>query len=95
MGEGLKISKRTAYVAILSMGIVSMLGDIVYESGRGIAPDYLRFLGASAFLVGLVSGAGEFIGYAMRVLCSCRLLSSSCVKSVDIGIASLFLTTSQ
>jgi len=66
MVEGLKISKRTAYVAILSMGIVSMLGDIVYESGRGIAPDYLRFLGASAFLVGLVSGAGEFIGYAMR-----------------------------
>lgn len=68
MGEGLKISKRTAYVAILSMGIVSMLGDIVYESGRGIAPDYLRFLGASAFLVGLVSGAGEFIGYAMRLV---------------------------
>jgi MFS family permease len=50
------------------MGIVSMLGDIVYESGRGIAPDYLRFLGASAFLVGLVSGAGEFIGYAMRLV---------------------------
>ena len=50
------------------MGIVSMLGDIVYESGRGIAPDYLKFLGASAFLVGLVSGAGEFIGYAMRLV---------------------------
>jgi len=66
--EGLKISKRTAYVAILTMGIVSMLGDIVYESGRGIAPDYLRFLGASAFLVGAVSGAGEFIGYAMRLV---------------------------
>jgi MFS family permease len=66
--EGLKISKRTAYVAILIMGIVSMLGDIVYESGRGIAPDYLRFLGASAFLVGAVSGAGEFIGYAMRLV---------------------------
>jgi len=66
--EGLKISKRTAYVAILTMGIVSMLGDVVYESGRGIAPDYLRFLGASAFLVGAVSGAGEFIGYAMRLV---------------------------
>jgi MFS family permease len=64
--EGLKITKRTAYIAVLVMGIVSMLGDIVYESGRGIAPDYLRFLGASAFMVGAVSGAGEFIGYAMR-----------------------------
>jgi hypothetical protein len=38
--------RRKAYVAILLMGIVSMLGDIVYESGRGIAPDYLYFLGA-------------------------------------------------
>ena len=50
------------------MGIVSMLGDIVYESGRGITPDYLRFLGASALLVGMVSGAGEFIGYAARLV---------------------------
>jgi len=66
--EGPKISKRTAYVAILAMGIVSMLGDIVYESGRGITPDYLRFLGASALLVGMVSGAGEFIGYAARLV---------------------------
>jgi MFS family permease len=66
--EGSRISKRTAYIAILSMGIVSMLGDIVYESGRGIAPDYLRFLGASAFLVGAVSGAGEFIGYSLRLV---------------------------
>ena len=68
MVEGLKISKRTAYVAIFTMGIVSMFGDVVYESGRGIAPDYLRFLGASAFLVGAVSGAGEFIGYALRLV---------------------------
>jgi MFS family permease len=66
--DELGITKRTAYLAVLSMGIVSMLGDIAYESGRGIAPDYLRFLGASAFMVGAVSGAGEFIGYAMRLV---------------------------
>ncbi len=68
MTDELKITKRAAYLAVLSMGIVSMLGDIAYESGRGIAPDYLRFLGASAFMVGAVSGAGEFIGYAMRLV---------------------------
>jgi MFS family permease len=62
------MAKRTAYVAVLVMGIVSMLGDIVYESGRGIAPDYLLFLGASALMVGAVSGAGEFIGYSMRLV---------------------------
>lgn len=63
-----KISKKTAYAAILALGLVSMLGDIVYESGRGIAPDYLMFLGASAFLVGVVSGAGEFLGYGARLI---------------------------
>ena len=60
--------KRKAYVAILLMGVVSMLGDIVYESWRGIAPDYLYFLGASAFLVGLTSGIGELVGYGMRLV---------------------------
>ncbi len=60
--------RRKAYVAILLMGIVSMLGDIVYESGRGIAPDYLYFLGASALLVGLTSGIGELVGYGMRLV---------------------------
>ena len=60
--------KRKAYVAIMFMGVVSMLGDIVYESGRGIAPDYLYFLGASAFLVGLTSGMGELVGYGMRLV---------------------------
>jgi len=49
------------------MGIVSMLGDVVYESGRGITPDYLYFLGASAFLVGLTSGIGELVGYVVRL----------------------------
>ncbi|MCW4004838.1 MAG: MFS transporter [Candidatus Bathyarchaeota archaeon] len=63
-----KISKRTAYLAILTLGLVSMLGDIVYESGRGIAPDYLMFLGASAVMVGIVSGAGEFLGYGARLI---------------------------
>ncbi len=60
--------KKKAYIAVILMGIVSMLGDIVYESGRGIAPDYLYFLGASALLVGLTSGVGELVGYGMRLL---------------------------
>jgi len=60
--------RRKAYLAIMLMGVVSMLGDIVYESGRGVAPDYLYFLGASALLVGLTSGVGELIGYGMRLV---------------------------
>ncbi|MCJ7762102.1 MFS transporter [Candidatus Bathyarchaeota archaeon] len=68
MADSQMISKRTAYLAIITLGLVSMLGDIVYESGRGIAPDYLMFLGASAFMVGAVSGAGEFLGYGARLI---------------------------
>jgi hypothetical protein len=44
------------------------MGDITYEGLRGIVPDYLKFLGASAVLVRLVSGSGEFLGYAIRIL---------------------------
>ncbi len=65
---GEKVSHKNAYLAVMMMGIVSMLGDIVYESGRGIAPDFLYFLGASAFLVGLASGIGELIGYGARLV---------------------------
>lgn len=56
------------YRAILLFGIVSLMGDVVYEGSRSIVPDYLKFLGASAIMVGLVSGSGEFLGYALRIL---------------------------
>jgi len=59
---------RAAYIAILLFGIVSLLGDIIYEGARGIVPDYLYFLGASAVIVGLVGGLGEFIGYSVRLI---------------------------
>lgn len=68
LANGLTITKRTAYMTLIILGIISMLGDMVYESGRGIAPDYLMFLGASAFMVGVVSGAGEFLGYGARLI---------------------------
>lgn len=59
---------RTIYMTIVLIGAVSMMGDIVYEGGRGLVPDYLRFLGASALAVGTVSGLGDFIGYALRLV---------------------------
>ncbi len=59
---------RVAYMAIVLFGVISLLGDVVYEGARGIVPDYLYFLGASAVLVGLASGLGEFLGYTVRLL---------------------------
>jgi MFS family permease len=60
--------RRSAYLGILLLGIVSLLGDVVYEGSRGIVPDYLGFLGATALIVGLVGGLGDFLGYAMRLV---------------------------
>ncbi len=53
---------------VLAFGVVSLLADMVYEGARSIIGPYLATLGASAFLVGLVAGIGEFIGYGLRVV---------------------------
>lgn len=61
-------NRKNAYLAILLLGIVSLLGDIVYEGSRGIVPSYLELLGATAFIVGFVGGLGDFLGYAFRLV---------------------------
>jgi MFS family permease len=61
-------SRKNAYFAILLLGIVSLMGDVVYEGSRGIVPGYLEFLGATALIVGLVGGLGDFLGYAARLV---------------------------
>ena len=53
---------------VVAFGIVSLLADMVYEGARSIIGPYLGTLGAGATVVGLVAGAGEFIGYGLRVL---------------------------
>jgi MFS family permease len=52
---------------IILLGIVSLFGDITYEGARSVAGPYLATLGASASVVGLVGGVGEFVGYALRL----------------------------
>ncbi len=62
------MSRRAAYTAIILFGLVSLLGDVVYEGARGVVPAYLEYLGASALVVGVVGGLGEFLGYAFRLV---------------------------
>jgi MFS family permease len=66
--NGKVFTSRNAYISILLFGIVSLVGDIIYEGARGLVPDYLYFLGASAVIVGIVGGLGEFIGYGVRLI---------------------------
>lgn len=58
----------TGYRVIFLLGIVALCGDIIYEGARSISGPYLLTLGASAVLVGTITGAGEFLGYAVRLI---------------------------
>jgi len=60
-------SRKKAYQLIILFGIVSLLGDIIYEGARSVNGQYLATLGVSAATVGLVAGVGEFLGYAVRL----------------------------
>lgn len=54
---------------ILIMGVVSLFADFTYEGGRSIVPQFFTgVLGGSVFLLGVVLGFGEFIGYALRLV---------------------------
>jgi MFS family permease len=54
------------YRLVLLLGIISMLGDFVYEGGRSVLPDYMRQLGLDAVAVGSALGFAEFMGWASR-----------------------------
>lgn len=62
------LNVRSAYAGVLLLGLVSLMGDVVYEGSRGLVPDYLKFLGVSAVVVGFVGGFGEFLGYGARLV---------------------------
>ncbi|HEY4674696.1 MAG TPA: MFS transporter [Candidatus Bathyarchaeia archaeon] len=59
-------TRKNAYSAIILLGIVSLMGDVVYEGSRGIIPSYLEFLGASALIVGLIGGL-DLLAYVARL----------------------------
>lgn len=52
---------------IVLFGVVSLFSDMTYEGARSISGPFLGSLGASAVVVGVVAGAGEFLGYGLRL----------------------------
>ncbi|MCR4419380.1 MAG: MFS transporter [Clostridia bacterium] len=60
--------QRVAMRFIFLMGLVSLLADMTYEGGHSITGPFLSILGAGPAAIGLVSGLGEFVGYALRLL---------------------------
>lgn len=63
-----KDNRAFAVRAIIIFGIISLLGDMVYESARGANSQYFELIGISAAKVGLVFGIGEFLGYFLRLI---------------------------
>lgn len=62
------ISRSSALKFVVLLGFVSLLADITYEGARSITGPFLAVLGANAAVVGFVAGAGELLGYGLRIL---------------------------
>ena len=61
-------ARWTPWRTVAAFGLVSLSADMVYEGMRSVAGPFLGSLGASALTVGIVTGAGEAIALALRVL---------------------------
>jgi MFS family permease len=60
-------SRQSAIRFIVALGTISLFADVTYEGARSINGPFLGTLGASAAIVGIVSGAGELAGYLLRL----------------------------
>jgi MFS family permease len=62
------LPKTAAWKFIILVGVVSLFSDMTYEGARSITGPFLGSLHASAAVIGMVAGLGEFIGYALRLV---------------------------
>ena len=53
---------------VVGFGIVSACADVVYEGARSIIGPYLGSLGATAAVVGVITGAGEAAALVLRLV---------------------------
>ncbi len=59
---------RSALAFVLLFGVVSLFADFAYEGARSVNGPFLGTLGASGLAVGVIAGAGELVGYTLRLL---------------------------
>jgi hypothetical protein len=51
---------------VLLFGAINLFSDMTYEGARSVTGPFLATIGASGFIVGSITGFGEFLGYALR-----------------------------
>jgi MFS family permease len=59
---------KIAFRFVLLIGVLSFFADFTYEGARSVLGPYLAMLGASATVVGVVTGFGELLGYGLRLV---------------------------
>ncbi len=55
-----------AMIFLLLFGVVSLLSDMTHEGAASIQGTYLSLIGASAGVIGFISGFSELLGYSLR-----------------------------
>jgi hypothetical protein len=53
---------------VLLVGVMSFFADFTYEGSRSIIGPFLGALGAGALTIAVITGAGEFLGYGLRLV---------------------------
>lgn len=61
------VSRAAAIRFIVALGTISLFADVTYEGARSVNGPFLGTLGAGAAVIGVVSGAGELVGYLLRL----------------------------
>jgi MFS family permease len=62
------LPRQRAVRLIVGFGLVSLCADITYEGARSILGPFFVTLGAGAAVVGIIAGAGELFGFALRLV---------------------------
>jgi MFS family permease len=70
---------------VVMVGVMSFFADFTYEGSRSITGPYLGLLGASAFTISVISGAGEFFGYNIRLFSGRRADQTGRYWPITIG----------
>jgi MFS family permease len=62
------LSASSAFRFVLTLGLVNLFADMTYEGGGSINGPFLGSLGATAAAISIIAGAGEFLGYSLRLV---------------------------
>jgi predicted MFS family arabinose efflux permease len=61
-------ARSTAFKFLIMIGVANLFADLTYEGARSAIGPFMAQLGATAAIVSIVSGFGEFAGYALRAV---------------------------